>query len=150
MLCEYGVEYKLGSFLFYINIQLTQDYSLKRESIFFIALGCHLCDAARKKWSLFGIPVIYFKNILYIFYGLFCNSSPLCFCPSIYFLLSYLFCLIISLSSTVSNLLLNLLIGIISVIIFFIATFHLVLLIFSTSLTKFSILLYKSFHISVI
>ena len=47
------------------------------------------CNAARKKWSL-GTPVLYFKNILYIFYGLFCNFFPTVFVSFIYFLLSYL------------------------------------------------------------
>ena len=151
-----------------------------------------------KKWSL-GTPVIYFKNILYIFYGLFCNFFPTVFVSFIYFLLSYLLPYYLSLqlclafpggsdgkasaynagdpasipgsgrspgegngnplqysclenpmdggawlatvqgvekrptrlsdfTITITNLLLNLLTGIISVIIFFIATFHLVLL----------------------
>lgn len=72
-----GVEYKLGSF--FVLYKPSADPRLFTEkSPFFIALGCHLCDAARKKWSL-GIQ-LYILKILYIFYGLSVNfTSPLCF-----------------------------------------------------------------------
>ena len=125
LLCEYGAEYKL-KFIF-VLYKYPADPRLYTEKRVHLSLLWGATFVMHQEKNYLLELQLYILKIFCISFMVFSVISAHCVCV-LHLFSSELSSALLFLSSTVSNLLLNLLIGIISVIIFFIDTFHLVLL----------------------